>query len=181
MGLKEIVDLEKDYSRKISFMKTPIFNFCSSRIFNNEDAKDVAQNVLIILNSKKKLYDSEKSFYSWAFKICNFQIMAYLTKSKRSKNNMSFDSLGGVLLASEELCPFNSALKSELQKQRDDLIKDKISKLPNRQKNFMKYSLDGKSKKEIMLLMDISEVNYHAIKSRSILSLKLLLKNESDN
>ena len=83
MGLKEIVDLEKDYSRKISFMITPILNFCRSRIFNNEDAKDVAQNVLIILNSKKKNYDSEKSFYSWAFRICNFQIMAYLTKSKR--------------------------------------------------------------------------------------------------
>ena len=107
--------------------------------------------------------------------------MALLTKLKSLIKNMSFDSLGGALLASEELCPFDYALKSELQKQRDDLVKDKISKLPNRQKNFMKYSLDGKSKKEIMLLMNISEVNYHAIKSRSILSLKLLLKNESDN
>ena len=177
---KILIDKEENYLQKISLIKTPIIRYCKSRIFNQSDAADVAQNVFSILSEKKMSYDKSKSFYGWAFSICRFQIMAFLTKNKRSKENASYDSICHSFFLSHELCPLNQALKSELKKERDLFMQDKIKFLPDRQKNFMLYSLEGKSKNEIMRLMDISSNNYHAIKLRSIKSLRLIFKNESN-
>tara|TARA_A100001015_G_C14877439_1_gene666969 strand:- start:120 stop:665 length:546 start_codon:yes stop_codon:yes gene_type:complete len=180
MGNKDLVDSEIDYFKKISLIRKPILNFCNSRIFNRSDAADVAQNVFAILSQKKLSYDKNKSFYGWAFSICRFQIMAFLTKNKRSKENASYDSICYSFFLSDELCPLNQVLKSELKKERDLFMQDKIRFLPDRQKCFMLHSLEGKSKNEIMRLMDISSNNYHAIKLRSIRSLKLIFENESN-
>ena len=177
---KVFIDKEEDYLQKISLIKTPIIKYCKSRIFNQSDAADVAQNVFTILYQKKMSYDKSKSFYGWAFSICRFQIMAFLTKNKRSKENISYDSICYSFFLSDELCPLNQVLKSELKKERDLFMQDKIKLLPDRQKRFMLHSLEGKSKNEIMHLMDISSNNYHAIKLRSIRSLRSIFENESN-
>ncbi|OUU16229.1 MAG: hypothetical protein CBC05_08540 [Crocinitomicaceae bacterium TMED45] len=180
MGNKDLIDSEIDYFKKISLIRKPILNFCCSRIFNKSDAADVAQNVFVILSKKKSTYNESKSFYGWAFSICRFQIMAFLSKNKRSKENASYDSICHSFFLSDELCPLNQALKSELKKERDLFMREKVQTLPRRQRYFMLHSLDGKSKSEIMYLMDISSMNYHAIKLRSIRSLKSILENESN-
>ena len=177
---KILIDEEEDYLQKISLIKTPIVRYCKSRIFNQSDAADVAQNVFAILSQKKLSYDKSKSFYGWAFSICRFQIMAFLTKNKRSKENVSYDSICYSFLLSDELCPLNQVLKLELKKERDLFMQNKIRFLPDRQKHFMLHSLEGKSKNQIMSLMNISSNNYHAIKLRSIRSLKLIFENESN-
>ncbi|NDG53549.1 MAG: sigma-70 family RNA polymerase sigma factor, partial [Flavobacteriia bacterium] len=64
-NLKELVDLEKDYFKKIDLVRKPILQFCLSRIFNKSDAEDVCQEVVFILITKSNAYDPNKDFHAW--------------------------------------------------------------------------------------------------------------------
>lgn len=83
--LKELIDLEKDYFKKVDLVRQPILNFCLSRIFNKYDAEDVCQEVVFILIAKSNTYDPNKDFHAWAFKIARFQILKYFSENKRSR------------------------------------------------------------------------------------------------
>jgi RNA polymerase sigma-70 factor, ECF subfamily len=84
-SLKQLVDLEKDYFKKIDLVRQPILNFCLSRIFNKCDAEDVCQEVVFILIAKSNVYDPNKNFHAWAFRIARFQILKYFSENKRSR------------------------------------------------------------------------------------------------
>ena len=175
---KKLIDMEPIYSKKISLIQNSILRFCKSKIYNVSDAHDVCQNVLFILSNKQSSYDSKKSFYAWAFKICRFQILRYLTEKKRFNKKISDDSFLSFINSVDDLCPLSLAIESECKKERSDLVNKITLKLPPRQKTLIKHSLSGKSKKEIMQIMSISSNNYNAIKSRAISLFKLNLKYE---
>ena len=83
--MREKINKESSYDKKIELIRTPLLSFIAKRIYNHQDCQDILQEVLIILFKKKLEYNSQKSFYSWAFAICHFQIKKYLTQKKRSR------------------------------------------------------------------------------------------------
>ena len=82
---KQKVNSEPNYSEKLKLIRPNILYFCKNRIWDQSEAEDVCQNTLVILASKESDYDSSKNFFSWALRICNFQIKAILKKYKRSR------------------------------------------------------------------------------------------------
>ena len=70
------------YDKKIELIEPILKRFCIDRVFNKEDAIDVAQNTILILITSKNKYDKNKNFYAWALTICRFQIKRYLTIKK---------------------------------------------------------------------------------------------------
>ena len=86
MGTKEAVDSEKCYIKKLELIRPTLIAYCRSRILDKHKAEDVVQDVLLIfLSNQRNKYDEDKSFHGWALRICNFQIKAFFTKSKRNK------------------------------------------------------------------------------------------------
>ena len=63
---------------------------------NKSEAEDILQETNLILCQKAGEYDPSKHFQGWAFKIARFQMMKYMTNSKRNKIQFSTELLEEV-------------------------------------------------------------------------------------
>lgn len=165
--MKDIINKELNYSKKIELIKPFLFKFISPRIYNNEDAKDVLQNTLLILIKNKINYNPKKSFYSWAFTICHFQIKKFLSQKKRNREDNA--DFVGDLGCDGKLCP-----KSILQSKEDSFVKKNIisrikSKfLTPRELEFYLLFENGEDRLSIMSLMNIKKCSYYQYRNRVI-------------
>ncbi len=80
------------YQSNLSTAQPKIKAFVFSRVTNHGDALDVIQDVNRVILEKESVFDNSKDFAAWAMGITRFQILAYLTKIKRTKT-VSFDTL----------------------------------------------------------------------------------------
>jgi len=159
-------------------LRPTLLKFCKSKIHSFVDAEDIVQNVVLILVEKQNEYDSNKSFYSWAFNICRFQIMAYFTKIKRNKEdaifndsiNCSPDSLGYRF----EKMPFQDLIQNEKQK----VFSQIKSVLSDKEKTIMELSLEGWGANDIIYRLKISRNAFTSSKSRAIKKAKNFLKDK---
>lgn len=163
----------------------PILKFCKSRIYNKSDAEDICQNVLSILSAKSNDYDANKSFYSWSFRICNFQIKGYLSKKKRNLED-SYEYARHIpsekdfrYILTEHLDPAETLSRSEIKKEKQKLINDLIKRLPPKQESWYLNFMKGKSKSEIKQIMGISEYNYNSLRYRTIQTFRNYIKNSN--
>jgi RNA polymerase sigma factor (sigma-70 family) len=166
------IDRAESYDSKLTLISPHLLKFCKSRIYNEQDAEDVCQKSIYILIEKNKEYNKNKSFWSWAWKITRFQIMAYLTRRKRNREDVSGDSFLHSLEKTDQKMPFSDVLKLELKKERDDLVKKAFKTLSLKQQHFLSLSMSGKSKNFIMRHMNITNVNYYSLKRRMLKKLK---------
>lgn len=148
----------------------------------------MCQNVLSILHSKHNEYDSNKSFYSWSFKICHYQIKGYFSKKKRNReDSYEFDwvatnvkqkavkkNLNTELV--ESLNPAEILSQSEIRQKRQELINNLIKRLPPQQEAWYIYFMEGKSRDEIKEIMNISEFNYYSLRFRTIKRFQQFIK-----
>lgn len=178
MLTKEKVDKESNYPTKLELIRPALLSFTQSRVYNHSDANDVVQNTLVILSNKESTYNPSKSFYSWAFKICHFQILRLKTDRSRSKEinlELSSDSFMYYINSSCEKSPLSIFLEKEILSERDVILKKMSNSLKGKQKKLFDLSVLGKSRKEIIQIMGITSVNYSSIKSRLITRLKTLM------
>ena len=177
MDTRQIIDKEKSYSKKIKLIRPILLAYCSSRVLDKSKAEDITQDVLFILFKKRNQYDLNKSFFSWALQICNFQIKAFLTKTKRNKvfnvenPTMSSDSLGFYY----SKMPFQDLI----QKEKEEITKKILFILPNLEKKLFSLSLKGWSKKDIMYSLKMNDNVYSTTKSRALKKAKQLFKDKS--
>ena len=162
------------YDLKLDYISPVLQNFCQSRITNKSDAIDVAQNTLFILLQKSNEYNPNKSFYSWAFKICHFQIKRYLTEKKRNKeDSFAPDSFAYQLNVIDANCPLNLKLKKELQKIQINLINEiKENKMGKKEREFFELSWQGLPREEIMKILNLKSGAYYQMKARIINKLR---------
>lgn len=163
--MKRIIDKEICYSKKIELIKQPLTNFINSRVFNKEDCKDVLQNTLLILIEKQNTYDANKSFYSWAFTICRFQIKKYLTNMQRNKEDCweSFEDVG----LDFNRDPYVKLINKELLNERESkLLEIKSKFLTPKELQFFCLVQEGKTRQEIMTSMGIKKINYYQYRAR---------------
>ena len=78
-----------EYSRKLTAIQRPLYAYILSLLPNRSDAEDILQETNLILCRKADEYDPNKHFQGWAFRIARYQIMAHMTKAKRSKISFS--------------------------------------------------------------------------------------------
>lgn len=172
----------KAYSKLIKSVYPSLLNYSKSKVLNKSDAEDVVQETLKILVKKQNDFDKSKNFSGWAFKICYFQIKGYFSKKSRSRiyySGESEDSLLYSLNQVDSIMPFDRSLEKELTIERQKLIEKISNNLSPRLKVFFNYSLEGKSMKSIISLMNLkNSCHFSTLKNRTILSAKNLLKNE---
>ena len=169
-----------NYSTLINSIYPALLNYSKSKIFNKSDAEDIAQDTIEILVNKQNEFDSSKSFNGWAFKICYYQIKAFLSKRGRNKID-SYDGIESVppclLNHTDNTMPFDSCLKQELKMERQKITAKISNNLSPRQKIFFDYMMEGKSMKSIISLMNLKTVShFYCMRSRTVLSAQNLLK-----
>ena len=169
LKLKELIDNNRTpYLEKIELISPTLQAFCKDRIFNKQDAIDIAQNAILILITAKSKYDFNKSFHGWAFAICRFQIKKYLTNKKRNReDNYAPDSFAHSLNLVESKFHFDPELSEKLHIQKIQILHDiKDQKMTQKERDFFELSWSGKSREYIMKNLKLTKVNYYRLKSR---------------
>ena len=94
-----------EFSQHLVGVQRNLYSFILCLLPNRSDAEDVLQETNLILCQKSEEYDPSGNFRAWAFNIARYQVLAHLTKKKRSKVCFSNDLV--ETLASEELDAHN--------------------------------------------------------------------------
>lgn len=89
-----------DFSQKLVRIQRALYSYILCLLPNRADAEDVLQETNLILCKKFHEYDETGNFQAWAFRIAKYQVMAHLTKHRRSKIYFSNEMVES--LAAEE-------------------------------------------------------------------------------
>lgn len=177
MENKSIIDSQKCYIRQLELIRPILMAYSKSRILDKHKAEDVVQDVLVILSNKRKEYNKDKSFYSWALRICNFQIKAFFTKSKRNKvllfenpESMAPDSLGYFY----HKMPFQNLIQEDKKSIKEEIM----AVLGKRERQVFSLSLDGWGSVDIMYNLKINRNVYNTTKSRALKKAKILFSSK---
>jgi RNA polymerase sigma factor (sigma-70 family) len=154
--------------QQIEIIQPNIEKYVNSVVFCNNDAKDIIQNVNLILIKKRLEFDRSKKLLNWAITICRFQIKKYLQNKKRwNRRYVNFDHQDFPIISD----PFHN-LVSEEKKILDKRIKAYLSE---KQYNIYYYLNKGYNVKEISHKTKEPVNLVSRSKSEMIRKLKILL------
>jgi RNA polymerase sigma factor (sigma-70 family) len=150
-----------------------LFIFYAKRKFgiNEEDAKDLVQDVVMNVYHKIELYEPGKGkFMQWVFRILRNRCLGWLRK--RKKDRMTF----------RELLAIDLAIQEESKTFRDDLspleklpieVRRAILRLPGRYQQFIGLMLLNAPESYVMKIMQIkTHSTFRSLKSRVLSKLK---------
>lgn len=154
-----------------------IFSFVRSRIYDKSSAEDVTHEVFLILCSKQHDYDPNKSFKAWCFSIARFQILKFITNSKRNKE-YNFTSLytedsniDEDHFPSNNPSPFQIFNSKEDSFEKQKAIKSVYEKyMSPKEKCFFCCELSFLSKEETCKVMNLSHPHHYYVWRRRIRS-----------
>jgi len=177
MDCKDRINSEKCYSNKLTLIRPKLLSYVRSKVHDSHQAEDIVQDVLLILSKKANEFKPNKSFYNWAFKICHFQIRAFLTKSKRNK---VFNFEDPELMSPDSLGYFHSKMPFQnlIQDEKVSIKKQIMSVLSKLEKQVFSLSMDGWSSTDIIYNLKINKNIYHTTKSRALKKAKALCANK---
>ena len=116
-----------DFSRKLTALQRSLYAYILTLLPNRTDAEDVLQDTNLILCRKASEYDPKGHFQGWAFQIARYQVMAHITKSKRSRLQFSTEIIEA--LAAEELDTKRIALNQKALQLCYDLLPDHMKRI----------------------------------------------------
>ena len=116
-----------DFSRKLTALQRSLYAYILTLLPNRTDAEDVLQDTNLILCRKASEYDPKGHFQGWAFQIARYQVMAHITKSKRSRLQFSTEIIEA--LAAEELDTKRIALNQKALQVCYDLLPDHMKRI----------------------------------------------------
>ncbi len=147
---KVFEDVVNQYSRKV-------YALCYRILRNEEEAKDMAQEVFVRVYRKRKSFHGRSSLYTWIYRIAVNMCLSHLKKMK--VQTVPLDSVAGVLAARSDSDDPNVRYL-------EDIVSRAASELPARQRAvFAMRFYDKMSFKEIAQAMGIStgaaRASYH--------------------
>lgn len=97
-----------------------IYVFIRSMIFNPDDARDILQDVNIVLMRKREKFVLGTNFKAWAFTIARFECLSYLSRYKKVQwttlDTGLLESLASIAEEeAEDIKPWIRALRTCLQ------------------------------------------------------------------
>ncbi len=116
-----------EFSQKLVSIQRSLYSYILGLLPHREDAEDVLQETNLILCKKAKEYSPEGNFNSWAYNIARFQVMAHLTRSRRSK--LSFSNELVDALAEEKVDPKNIILSQKALRICYELLPDHMKEI----------------------------------------------------
>jgi len=74
-----------EFSQKLVRLQRALYSYILCLLPNRTEAEDVLQETNLVLCRKSEEYDEAGNFQAWAFQIARYQVMAHMTKARRSK------------------------------------------------------------------------------------------------
>jgi RNA polymerase sigma-70 factor (ECF subfamily) len=142
-----------------------LFRICSIYSKDNEDAKDLFQEVLVHIWRSMSTFKANSSIGTWMFRVALNVCLRF--KSKHTKNQNRFIKLDSITIAN-----FGAEENSEVENEKLDSLRKCVKELNEGDKAIVALYLEGIAYKEISSILGLSE-NHIAVKIKRIKS-KLL-------
>lgn len=155
---------EQAFNTLVEKYKRKIYLTAYRLLGNNEDARDITQEVIIKMYNELKNFRRESSIYTWIYRITTNLSLNEL-KKRKIRNFFDYDEVEEWLFKDEKQSPELSYRENELSNK----IQEAINKLPDKQRTvFTLRYYDGLSYEEISEILGTSvgalKANYfHAI------------------
>lgn len=144
--------------------KRIIYKVANSYCKNNEDRKDLIQEILIQLWKSFERYDSKFKYSTWIYRIAlNVAISFYRKENSRKTISNSFN---------ESFFSMSETKSSDENEQNLNTLHQFISELKELDKALILLYLDEKNQKEMAEILGISESNVATKVSRIKIKLK---------
>jgi RNA polymerase sigma-70 factor (ECF subfamily) len=140
-GEQEFFDLVIDRYRE------KLFFYVKSFVKNEEETKDVLQNIFIKALKNISSFDCGRKFSSWIYRIAHNEAINWVTRKKDTISIEDLNEFEGNFLASND---FDVLVEKWFHLELKDLMKEAIDKLPENYAEVIKmYYFEEKSYKEI--------------------------------
>lgn len=179
--INDIISGKQDaFKQLVDDFQNQVHNTCYGFVANNDDADDLTQEVFIEVFHSINKFKLDSSLSTWIYRIAVNKSLDYIKKQKRIKR------WGGIIKLSTD----NEEVKDRWvghndtpdisleQKERRDILKTAIDKLPKNQKiAFTLNKYEELSYKEISSIMDQSISSIESLLHRAKKNLKETLEN----
>lgn len=139
-----------------------LYRLCSIYSDNNEDSKDLFQEVLVQIWKSMSSFKGKSSIGTWMFRIALNVCLRF--KSKYTKNQNRF-----IRLDSMTICNIGSEVEDENSDEKLIALKKCVKKLNDGDKAIVTLYLEGLAYREISDILGLSE-NHIAVKIKRIKS-----------
>ncbi|KPM30225.1 RNA polymerase ECF-type sigma factor [Croceitalea dokdonensis DOKDO 023] len=158
-------ELETIFLKALEQNQEKLFRICSIYSKDDEDAKDLFQEVLVHIWRSMSTFKANSNIGTWMFRIALNVCLRF--KSKHTKNQNRF-----IRLDSVKLTNIGSVEKSEVENEKLNSLRKCLKELNEADKAIVALYLEGMAYKEISIILGLSE-NHVAVKIKRIKS-KLL-------
>lgn len=148
-----------------------LFRICSVYSKDDEDAKDLFQEVLVQVWRSMSTFKGNSSIGTWMFRVALNVCLRF--KSKHTKNQNRFLRLDSITIAN-----FGSEENSEAENEKLNSLIKCVKELNEAEKAIVTLYLEGIAYKEISIILGLSE-NHVAVKVKRIKSKLLNCINET--
>jgi RNA polymerase sigma factor (sigma-70 family) len=141
------------------------------KVWNTEDAKEVAQDALVAVIRELKTLDIHTSFAAWAQRVFENRLLAYIKTKQAQERRVGARLDMDSMLPSEEI--------SLRLRQRLLLCFERVARVSRRYARILNLHYQGFSTQEICRRLQISENNCYVLLFRSRTLLKNCLEEET--
>ena len=136
-----------------TYMKSAYYYSLKLTSGNEHEAEELSQDAFVQVYNNLKWFRSEAPFKNWLYKIITNLFINLRKKSARMKSLDSLKCEPADIAAPD----FSDAGKTMLSGELQDMVKDKMNSLPERQKAVLVlFTYEGLSLEEISRTLDIS-------------------------
>jgi RNA polymerase sigma-70 factor (ECF subfamily) len=158
-------ELETIFLNALEQNQEKLFRICSIYSKDDEDAKDLFQEVLVHVWRSMSTFKGNSAIGTWMFRVALNVCLRF--KSKHTKNQNRFIKLNSITIAN-----FGIEENSEVENEKLDSLRRCVKELNEGDKAIVALYLEGIAYKEISSILGLSE-NHIAVKIKRI-KLKLL-------
>lgn len=157
---------EKNWEVLFDIYYAPLCCYASNYLHDLELSKDIVQETLVNLWVSDYKFDSQKHLTYYLYKAIYNNSLYHLRQTREHVEIT--DNMDQQLIDDS----FSDTVKEELVRR----LYEEIQKLPERRRQIMLLSIDGKSGKEIAEMLNISINTVKAVKSKAMDSLRKATK-----
>ena len=151
---------EKAFDRLFEKYQIPLYSICYRYARNEDDARDLTQDIFIKVYNNLKKFEEKSKFFTWLYRIAVNACISFRRM---------------VRLPHEEYEPYSKTASMDQRVMMKIAIDDALAKLPERQRmSFILHHYEGYTFGEIASIMGISSGaakanHFHAIKKLQVL------------
>lgn len=170
---------ELAYRQIIQVYKEKILHTCLGFVSNLQDAEDLCQEVFIEIYRSIGKFRQDSKFSTWIYRITRTKALEFIRFTKRKKRADYFQSLIGL---EENKVPLHQHVFDHPgvlleNKERAKIVFEHIEKLGQKQRQaFTLHKIEGRSQKEIALIMNTTVSSIEALLFRAKRNLKKQLE-----